>query len=151
HKLETPPGKPDLGFVGEIESVNADLLDMFLERGYMPVISPVGFGKDGSSYNINADVAAGEGAGAGGAERVVFPAHGAGAPDDDGKLISEIRAADLEARLGGSIKGGMHVKVQAVLHALASGVRAVHVVDGRQAHSVVAELFTDRGVGTLVT
>jgi acetylglutamate kinase len=151
HKLETPPGKPDLGFVGEIESVNADLLDMFLERGYMPVISPVGFGKDGSSYNINADVAAGEIAAACGAERLIFLTDVAGILDEDGTLISEIRAADLEARAGRSIKGGMHVKVQAVLHALASGVRAVHVVDGRMPHSVVAELFTDRGVGTLVT
>jgi acetylglutamate kinase len=151
HKLETPPGKPDLGFVGEIESVNADLLDMFLERGYMPVISPVGFGKDGSSYNINADVAAGEIAGACGAERLIFLTDVAGILEEDGRLISEIRGAELEARLGNTIKGGMHVKVQAVLHALASGVRAVHVVDGRQPHSIVAELFTDRGVGTLVT
>ncbi len=151
HKLQPAPGKPDLGFVGEIEAVNADLLDMFLERGYMPVISPVGFGKDGSSYNINADVAAGEIAAACGAERLIFLTDVAGILDDDGTLISEIRAAELEAKLGGSIRGGMHVKVQAVLHALASGVRAVHVVDGRQPHSVVAELFTDRGVGTLVT
>ena len=151
HKLEPLPGKPDLGFVGEIESVNADLIDMFLERGYMPVISPVGFGKDGSSFNINADVAAGEIAGACGAERLIFLTDVAGILEEDGTLISEIRAADLEARLGSAIKGGMLVKVQAVLHALASGVRAVHVVDGRQPHSVVAELFTDRGVGTLVT
>ena len=151
HKLEPPPGKPDLGFVGEIESVNADLLDMFLEKGYMPVISPVGFGKDGSSYNINADVAAGEIAAACGAERLIFLTDVAGILDEDGTLISEIRAADLEARLGSTIKGGMLVKVQAVLHALASGVRAVHIVDGRQPHSIVAELFTDRGVGTLVT
>jgi len=151
HKLQPAPGKPDLGFVGEIEAVNADLLDMFLERGYMPVISPVGFGKDGSSYNINADVAAGEIAAACGAERLIFLTDVAGILDDEGTLISEIRAAELEAKLGATIKGGMHVKVQAVLHALASGVRAVHVVDGRQPHSVVAELFTDRGVGTLVT
>jgi len=151
HKLEPAPGKPDLGFVGEIEAVNADLLDMFLERGYTPVISPVGFGKDGSSYNINADVAAGEIAAACGAERLIFLTDVAGILDEDGNLISQVRAADLEARLGGTIKGGMHVKVQAVLHALASGVRAVHVVDGRQPHSIVAELFTDRGVGTLVT
>ena len=151
HKLETPPGKTDLGFVGEIESVNADLLDMFLEKGYTPVISPVGFGKDGSSYNINADVAAGEIAAACGAERLIFLTDVAGILEEDGTLISEVNAADLEARLGSTIKGGMLVKVQAVLHALASGVRAVHVVDGRQPHSIVAELFTDRGVGTLVT
>ena len=105
HKLEPPPGKPDLGFVGEIESVNADLLDMFLERGYMPVISPVGFGKDGASYNINADVAAGEIAAACGAERLIFLTDVAGILDEDGTLISEIRAADLEARLGRQHQG----------------------------------------------
>ena len=88
---------------------------MFLEQGYMPVISPVGFGKDGSSYNINADVAAGEIAAACGAERLIFLTDVAGILDDEGSLISEIRAAELEAKLGASIKGGMHVKVQAVL------------------------------------
>ncbi|MFL5308804.1 MAG: bifunctional glutamate N-acetyltransferase/amino-acid acetyltransferase ArgJ [Polyangia bacterium] len=151
HKLAPAPGKPDLGFVGEIESVNSDLLDMFLERGYMPVISPVGFGMDGSSYNINADVAAGEIASACGAERLIFLTDVAGILDDQGNLISEIKAAELEAKLGKTIRGGMHVKAQAVLHALASGVRAVHIVDGRTPHSVVAELFTDHGVGTWVT
>jgi acetylglutamate kinase len=151
HKLEPAPGKPDLGFVGEIEAVNSDLLDMFLERSYLPVISPVGFGADGASYNINADLAAGEIAAACGAERLIFLTDVAGILDDEGNLISEIRAPDLEARLGKSIKGGMLVKAQAVLHALAGGVRAVHIIDGRAPHSVVAELFTDRGVGTLVT
>jgi acetylglutamate kinase len=150
-KLETAPGKTDLGFVGEIDAVNADLLDMFLERGYMPVISPVGFGLDGASYNINADVAAGEIASACGAERLIFLTDVAGILDDKGNLLSEVKAADLEAQLGKSIKGGMHVKAQAVLDALAGGVRAVHIVDGRAPHSVVAELFTDHGVGTLVT
>ncbi len=150
-KLKPAPGKPDLGFVGEIDAVNADLLDMFLERGYMPVISPVGFGLDGASYNINADVAAGEIASACGAERLIFLTDVAGILDDQGNLLTEIRAADLESRLGKSIKGGMHVKAQAVLQALSGGVRAVHIVDGRAPHSVVAELFTDRGVGTLVT
>src|SRR6266540_1053031 len=148
HKLQPEPGKTDLGFVGEIESVNSSLLDLFLEKGYMPVISPVGFGADGASYNINADIAAGEIAGACGAERLIFLTDVAGLLDENGTLISEIRAGDLEARLGRSIKGGMHVKAQAVLHALASGVRAVHIVDGRAPHSIVAELFTDRGVGT---
>jgi acetylglutamate kinase len=150
-KLEPEPGKPDLGFVGEIDAVNADLLDMFLERGYLPVISPVGFGLDGSSYNINADVAAGEIASACGAERLIFLTDVAGILDDRGNLLTEIKASDLEARLGKSIKGGMHVKARAVLDALSGGVRAVHIVDGRAPHSVVAELFTDRGVGTLVT
>jgi len=150
-KLQPEPGKPDLGFVGEIDSVNGDLLDMFLERSYIPVISPVGFGVDGASYNINADVAAGEIAGACGAERLIFLTDVAGILDGQGNLISEIRAPELEALLGKTIKGGMHVKAQAILTALADGVKAVHIVDGRVPHSVLAELFTDRGVGTLVT
>ena len=150
-KLQPAPGKPDLGFVGEIDSVNSELLDMFLERSYIPVISPVGFGIDGASYNINADVAAGEIAAACGAERLIFLTDVAGILDGEGNLISEIRKADLEAMLGRAIKGGMHVKAQAILTALADGVRAVHIVDGRVPHSVLAELFTDRGVGTLVT
>jgi acetylglutamate kinase len=150
-KLQPAPGKPDLGFVGEIESVNSELLDMFLDRSYIPVISPVGFGTDGASYNINADVAAGEIAGACGAERLIFLTDVPGILDGEGNLMSEIRKADLEAMLGKAIKGGMHVKAQAILTALNDGVKAVHIVDGRVPHSVVAELFTDRGVGTLVT
>ena len=151
HKLQQQPGKPDLGFVGDIEAINSELLDMFLERGYIPVISPVGFGQDGASYNINADVAAAEIAVAAGATRLIFITDVAGILDEDGKLITDIKAAELEARLGKTISGGMHVKAQAVLSALAGGVQAVHIVDGRVPHSIVAELFTDRGVGTLVT
>jgi acetylglutamate kinase len=131
--------------------VNSELLDMFLDRNYIPVISPVGFGKDGASYNINADVAAGEIAGACGAERLIFLTDVPGILDGEGNLISELRRPDLEAMLGKAIKGGMHVKAQAILTALEDGVQAVHIVDGRIPHSVVAELFTDRGVGTLVT
>jgi acetylglutamate kinase len=151
HKLAPEPGKPDLGFVGEIEAVSSDVLDMVLDRGYIPVVSPVGMGIDGVSYNINADVAAAEIAVATGSSRLIFLTDVAGILDGEGKLISSLRAADLEAGLGGAIRGGMHVKAQAVLSALAGGVQAVHIVDGRIPYSIVAELFTDRGVGTLVT
>jgi acetylglutamate kinase len=151
HKLAPEPGKPDLGFVGEIEAVNSDVLDMLLERGYIPVISPVGMGEDGVSYNINADVAAAEIAVAAGASRLIFLTDVPGILDGAGKLVTNVKASELETRLAGAIKGGMHVKAQAVLSALAGGVQAVHIVDGRAPHSIVAELFTDRGVGTLVT
>ncbi|HVR64006.1 MAG TPA: bifunctional glutamate N-acetyltransferase/amino-acid acetyltransferase ArgJ [Polyangia bacterium] len=150
-KLAPLPGKPDLGFVGDIEAINSELLDMFLERGYIPVISPVGFGEDGASYNINADVAAAEIAVACGATRLIFLTDVAGILDGDGKLVTQVKGADLESRLGSAIRGGMTVKTQAVQSALAGGVHAVHIVDGRVPHSIVAELFTDRGVGTLVT
>jgi len=156
-KLAPAPGKPDLGFVGEIESVNADVLEMLLERNYIPVISPVGIGEGGESYNINADVAAAEIAVAARATKLIFLTDVAGVLDENGRLITEISAAALEARLApgpagspSAIKGGMMVKTQAVLRALRGGVEAVHIVDGRSAHSVVAELFTDKGVGTLV-
>jgi len=151
HKLAPEPGKPDLGFVGEIEAVSSDVIDMVLDRGYIPVISPVGMGSDGVSYNINADVAAAEIAVATGASRLIFLTDVAGILDKDGKLITSLRGKDLESGLGGAIRGGMHVKAQAVMSALAGGVQAVHVVDGRTPYSIVAELFTDRGVGTLVT
>jgi acetylglutamate kinase len=150
-KLAPQPGKPDLGFVGEIEMINSELLDMFLERNYIPVISPVGFGEDGASYNINADVAAAEIAVACGATRLIFLTDVPGILDGDGKLVTQIKGSELESRLGGAIRGGMTVKTQAVQNALAGGVQAVHIVDGRTPHSIVAELFTDRGVGTVVT
>jgi len=154
-KMPPRPGKADLGFVGEIESVNPDVLELLLSRNYIPVISPVGQGADGQSYNINADVAAAEIAVAAHAFKLIFLTDVAGVLDADGKLVSELKAADLEARLSAAgasgIKGGMMVKTQGVLRALRGGVDAVHIVDGRVPHSIVAELFTDMGVGTLVT
>jgi acetylglutamate kinase len=155
HKALPKPGKPDLGFVGEIDAVNGDVIEMLLERNYIPVISPVGAGAAGESYNINADVAAAEIAVAVRAEKLIFLTDVAGILDADGKLISEVSMADLEGRLGeagaSGIRGGMMVKTQGVIRALRGGVKAVHIVDGRAPHSIVAELFTDKGVGTLVT
>jgi acetylglutamate kinase len=152
-KLAARPGKPDLGFVGEITAVDPEVLEMFFEKAYMPVISPVGMGESGESFNINADVAAAEIAIAARARKLIFLTDVPGILDESGQTLSELRAADLEVRLreGRTVKGGMQVKAQAILRALAGGVEAVHVVDGRQPHSVVVELFTDKGVGTLVT
>jgi acetylglutamate kinase len=145
--------KKDLGFVGEIEAVNPEVLDMFFEKSYMPVISPVGLGVDGATYNINADVAAAEIAVAARAKKLIFLTDVPGILDENGQTLSELKAADLAARLQGgtTVKGGMQVKAQGILRALDGGVEAVHVVDGRQPHSVVVELFTQKGVGTLVT
>lgn len=151
-KLAPAPGKRDLGFVGEIESVNAEILEMFADKKYLPVVSPVGLGSDGSSYNINADVAASAIAVATRAQKLIFLTDVPGILDENGKLISEISASELRARMaaGSSVKGGMQVKVQGILSAIEGGVQAVHVVDGRAPHSVVVELFTEKGVGTLV-
>ena len=147
------PGKPDLGFVGDIEKVDPEVLEMLFDRSYIPVISPVGLGADGASYNINADVAAAEIAVAARARKLIFLTDVRGILDGEGQLMSELRAADLGERLqeGKTVKGGMQVKVQGILRALEGGVEAVHVVDGREPHSVVVELFTEKGVGTLVT
>jgi acetylglutamate kinase len=152
-KLPPKPGKPDLGFVGEIAAVDAGVLETLLARGYMPVISPVGMGSDGASYNINADVAAAEIAVAAKAKKLIFLTDVAGILDENGKLLSELKAAQLSARVaeGKTVKGGMAVKAQGILRALEGGVEAVHVVDGREPHSVVVELFTEKGVGSLIT
>jgi acetylglutamate kinase len=155
-KLQPKAGKPDLGFVGEVVGVDTGLVDLLLEKRYIPVISPVGMGDDGTSYNINADVVAAEIAVATKADKLLYLTDVAGVLDENGKLISEIRGEALKAELaasetGGPIRGGMVVKVQGILRALEGGVGAVHVVDGRQRHSLVAELFTDKGVGTLIT
>jgi len=149
-KLEPLPGKRDLGFVGEVESVNTDFLRLLLDKNILPVISPVGFGPDGNSLNINADMAASAIATAIGARKLIFLTDVAGILDENGKLISSLTRDELQAMVGGAIKGGMHVKAQAVMQALDGGVKAVHVVDGRAAHSVVVELFTDAGVGTVI-
>jgi acetylglutamate kinase len=152
-KLPPKPGKPDLGFVGEIAAVDPGVLETLLERGYMPVISPVGMGADGASYNINADVAAAEIAVAAKARKLIFLTDVAGILDEQGKLLSDLKAEQLSARVaeGKTVKGGMAVKAQGILRALEGGVEAVHVVDGREPHSVVVELFTEKGVGSLIT
>ncbi len=151
-KLPPQPGKPDLGFVGEVAAVDPEVLEMFFERAYMPVISPVAMGPEGESFNVNADVAAAEIAVASKAKKLIFLTDVPGILDEHGHTLSELRADELAARLkaGRTVSGGMQVKAQAILRALAGGVEAVHVVDGRQAHSVVVELFTEKGVGTLV-
>jgi acetylglutamate kinase len=153
HKLPPRPGKPDLGWVGEVESINTEILDLLLGKNYMPVISPVGLGKEGETFNINADMVAAEVAVAAKATKLIFLTDVAGILDENGQLLSQLRAADLRGRLqeGRAVKGGMQVKAQAILRALDGGVEAVHVVDGREPHSVVVELFTEKGVGTLVT
>jgi acetylglutamate kinase len=149
-KLLAEDGR-SLGQVGEITSVNKDLLELLLKQGYVPVVSPVGLGEDGQSYNINADAVAAEVALALGASKLIYLTDVAGVLEN-GELVSELRAADLERQLAsGTISGGMKVKTQSILKALRAGVERVHVIDGRTPHSVIAELFTDRGVGTLVT
>jgi acetylglutamate kinase len=150
-KLLADDGR-DLGLVGEVASVNASSLEMLLAKDYVPVISPVGIGADGQSYNINADNAAAAIATAIGAQKLIYVTDVAGLMKN-GDLVSEIDEMALGKWLSdpdGGIKGGMKVKVSSILRALESGVPDVHIIDGRTPHSLIAELFTDQGIGTLI-
>jgi acetylglutamate kinase len=143
-------GGRDLGMVGEVTHVNHEIIEVLLEKKYVPVISPVALGEDGDGYNINADAAAAEIAIAIKAEKLIYLTDVAGILEN-GELVSEISASELQKKLlAGSIKDGMITKAKSVLRAIEGGVASVHILDGRTPHSVIAELFTDRGVGTLV-
>jgi acetylglutamate kinase len=144
----------DLGHVGEVVEVNRKFLEMLLDGGYVPVISPIGLADDGSSLSINADEVASAIAVALGARKLIYLTDVAGVLESspDGELVRQLTAPDLARRLeAGAITGGMKWKAHAILAALRGGVDRVHVLDGRQPHTVIAELFTDRGVGSLVT
>jgi acetylglutamate kinase len=141
----------DLGQVGEVTRVNKDFLEMLLQQGYVPVISPVGLGEDGQSYNINADAVAAEIAIAVGAQKLIYLSDVPGVMKA-GELIADLTAGDLEAQMAdGTITGGMKAKARSILKALSSGVKSVHLIDGRVPHSIIGELFTDHGVGSLIT
>ena len=143
-------GGRDLGMVGEVTHVNSELLEMLLEKKYVPVVSPVGLGEDGDGYNINADAAAAEIAIAIKAEKLIYLTDVPGILEN-GELVSEISASQLQQKLAsGASRDGMVTKARSVLRAIEGGVTSVHILDGRTPHSVIAELFTDRGVGTLV-
>jgi acetylglutamate kinase len=143
-------GGRDLGMVGEITQVNHELLEVLLDKKYVPVVSPVGMGDDGEGYNINADAAAAEIAIALRAEKLIYLTDVPGILEK-GELVSEMTAGELRKKMEqGIIHGGMVAKAKSVLRAIEGGVTSVHILDGRTPHSVIAELFTDRGVGTLV-
>jgi acetylglutamate kinase len=142
-------GETDVGFVGDIERVDADVLNHIAED-YIPVIASVGADAEGQSYNVNADAAAAAVAEALGAFKVVFLTDVEGwraDPDDPASRISEATATELRARLP-EVSGGMRPKLEACLHALDTGVANAHIIDGRQPHSLLLELFTNEGIGT---
>jgi acetylglutamate kinase len=143
-------GGRDLGMVGEVTHVNHELLEVLLEKKYVPVVSPMGMGEDGEGYNINADSAAAEIAIALRAEKLIYLTDVPGILEN-GELVSEIGAGELKRKIErGIIHGGMVAKAKSILRAIEGGVTSVHILDGRTPHSVIAELFTDTGVGTLV-
>jgi acetylglutamate kinase len=142
----------DVGFVGEIEKVNVDVIDHIAED-YVPVIASVGADRDGASYNVNADEAAGKVAAAMPAHKAIFLTDVDGwlrDPDDPESRISTATADEVRSALAG-IEGGMRPKLAACVDAIAGGVEAAHIVDGRRQHTLLLELFTDAGIGTKIT
>lgn len=144
----------DIGFVGDVEEVNTDILNALLDRGYTPVIAPIGVGKDNESYNINADYVAGEVAGALGAEKLIMLTDVEGIYrdyHDKSSFISTLSLAEAQEMIkDGTIGGGMIPKVETCIKALQGGTGKTHIIDGRQPHSILLEIFTAQGSGTQV-
>ncbi len=139
-----------LGFVGEIDSVDATPIEALLHEGYIPIIAPLSAGPEGTCLNVNADLVAAHIAGALNAEKLIFLSNVVGICRADGSLISELSEVEAKRLIeAGVIRGGMIPKVSACLDALAA-VPRVHVVDGREAHVLLRELFTDQGAGTMI-
>jgi acetylglutamate kinase len=144
----------DLGFVGESEMVNPEILRILVDNKFIPVISPIAADKEGNVFNLNADIVAGHIAGAIKAKKLIMLTDVPGLlrdPSDPSSLISRIGYAELERMLKeGKIEGGMIPKVESVLIALRDGVERAHIIDGSKEHSILIELFTKEGIGTMV-
>jgi acetylglutamate kinase len=153
--FEAEPQDSRLGYVGKVTQVNTKLIDGLQQQGYVPVVAPIARGGDGRTYNLNADTAAGALAAAVGASKLVFLTDVEGLYrelTDDSSLISKITAAELSDLLAtGSASAGMIPKIRAALDAMDGGVDHVHILDGRTQHSLLLEIFTPEGIGTMVT
>ncbi len=148
----TKPEIVDIGHVGEVERVNTDAIDMLTRSNVIPVIAPIGVGRDGASYNINADMVAGKVAEALRAEKLILLTNVAGLQDQDGRVLTGLTASQVNDLIAdGTIHGGMLPKIRCALSAVENGVRTAHIIDGRVAHATLLEIFTDEGVGTLIT
>jgi len=142
----------DLGFVGEPDQINVHVLEVFKKSDMIPVIAPIGLGPKGETFNINADTAAGAIAGAIGSKRLLLLTDVAGVLDADDTLIEKINSKETYKLIDdGVISGGMIPKVATCLQAVEKGVDAAVILDGRVAHAILLELFTDHGIGTLIS
>ncbi len=148
HRL--PTGEEiDIGLVGEVEAIDPAPIRLLEEQGYIPVIAPVGVGDQGETYNINADLVAGEVAAALGAQKLIHLTDVQGILDGAGRLVSTLPSKDAERLVhDGVIDGGMLPKVESSLRALKGGVAKAHILDGRLPHAILLELFTREGIGT---
>jgi acetylglutamate kinase len=155
HKLDpvTLKSEPiDLGFVGEPETVNPDVLRTIIASDLIPVIAPIGAGRKGETFNINADTVAGSVAGAMSAARLLLLTDVEGVLDREGKLIQRLSVAEARALIAdGTISGGMIPKIETAIDAVEAGVHAAVILDGRIPHVLLLELFTEHGAGTMIT
>ncbi len=142
----------DIGHVGEVESVNIEVLQMLVNSDFIPVIAPIGVGEDGHAYNINADLVAGKVAEVLQAEKLMLLTNISGLLDKDGNVLTGLTTEQVDALIeDGTIYGGMLPKIDCALGAVKSGVSSAHIIDGRVEHACMLEIFTDEGVGTLIT
>ena len=148
---ENPSELLDIGQVGEIESIDPGVIDSLKQGGFIPVVAPIGVGADGLSYNINADLVAGKLAEVLHAEKLVLLTNTPGVLDEQGKLLTGVTPRQIDAMLAaGTLSGGMLPKISSALEAARTGVKSVHIIDGRVPHALLLEVLTDQGVGTLI-
>ncbi|HUU80337.1 MAG TPA: acetylglutamate kinase [Acidobacteriota bacterium] len=146
---DRPPEIIDIGMVGEITTIDNQVLMSLIESEFIPVIAPVGAGKEGETYNINADVVAGHIAASLGARKLILLTDTQGVLDAQGNLISTLKVDEVAKLISdGTIKGGMIPKVNCCVKALNEGVKKAHIIDGRKEHAILLEIFTRVGVGT---
>ncbi|MGD8176311.1 acetylglutamate kinase [Marinimicrobium sp. ARAG 43.8] len=155
-KRQTPemqaPEIIDIGHVGEVAGINTSVIDMLIDSDFIPVIAPIGVGDDGASYNINADLVAGKIAEVLRAEKLMLLTNVAGLQDKNGEVLTGLTTQQVDDLIAdGTIYGGMLPKIGCALDAVKCGVNSAHIIDGRVAHAVLLEIFTDAGVGTLIT
>ncbi len=145
-------GKPeDIGYVGEVTEVDTHLLQYLIKDEFIPVIAPIGMGEDGHSYNLNADTVAGAVASAVGAEKLIMLTDTEGLKDGNNQVIYEICRSEIMRLIDtGVITGGMIPKILGCLEAMTSGVKSVHIIDGRIPHCLLLEIFTLTGIGTMI-
>lgn len=142
----------DIGHVGEVASINTSVIDMLTNSDFIPVIAPIGVGTDGSSYNINADLVAGKIAEVLKAEKLLLLTNVAGLQDKNGEVLTGLTTRQVDDLIeDGTIYGGMLPKISCALDAVKGGVTSAHIIDGRVDHAVLLEIFTDAGVGTLIS
>ena len=142
----------DIGHVGEVDQIDTEVLNVILYSNFIPVIAPIGVDRNGQSYNINADLVAGKLAEVMQAEKLMLLTNVAGPLDKDGDILTGLSTSQVDALIeDGTIHGGMLPKISCALDAVKSGVASSHIIDGRMPHAVLLEIFTNEGIGTLIT